>query len=170
MLWYDRFNLVEACLWGLVALVIPFRARAADLQQRAAVVLASVAFLAFGGTDLLEIGCAGHIPGWLWGLKIACGAAIVAARYTYRGWRTFRWRDREFLFALALLAAVIAVIGLQRQSEQRPPTAPVPGAPPASRRHGRETFTERDMITACDAASASHSCAMMRDRLLSSVH
>ena len=117
MLWYDRFNFVEACLWVLVALAIPLRAKANSGQQRVAVALGSVAFLAFGATDLLEIGRAGHIPGWLWGLKVACGAAILSARYTYRDWRTFHWRDREFLFALACLAAVVLVIAVQHRAE-----------------------------------------------------
>lgn len=117
MLWYDRFNLIEACLWALVAAVVPFRAQTMTWQQRGAVALGSVAFLAFGGTDLLEIGCAGRLPSWLWGFKIACGCAILAARYTYRGWRTFRWTDREFLFGLALLAGVALVLAVQLISD-----------------------------------------------------
>lgn len=120
MLWYDLFNFIEACLWGLVACALPFRAKADLPQQRVGVALGSAAFLAFGATDLLEIGRAGHIPGWLWGLKVACGAAILSARYTYRGWRTFRWRDREFLFALACVAAVAVVIAVQQRAEATP--------------------------------------------------
>lgn len=117
MPWYDRFNFVEACLWAVVAFAIPMRAKATSRQQRVAVILGSVAFLAFGATDLLEIGRAGHLPVWLWACKVACGAAILSARYTWRGWRTFHWRDREFLFALACLAAVALVIVVQRRAE-----------------------------------------------------
>ena len=94
-------------------------ARTMTWQQRGAVALGSAAFLAFGGTDLLEIGCAGRLPSWLWGLKIACGCAILVARYTYRGWRTFRWTDREFLFGLALLAGVAIVLAVQWHAEHR---------------------------------------------------
>jgi len=117
MVWYERFNLIEAGLWVSVALVILCRARPATRQQRWAVAVAGVAFVVFGGTDLLEIGCAGFVPGWLWGLKIACGAAILSSRYAYRGWQTWRWTDREFLFGLAMLVAVMVVIAVQRRVE-----------------------------------------------------
>ena len=46
--------------------------------------------------------------------RLALGSGIVAARYTWRGWVTFRWRDREVLFGLGCLVAVGALITLQR--------------------------------------------------------
>lgn len=121
MVWYDRFNLIEAVLWVLVALAVLFRSSPATPQQRWGVALGGAAFVVFGGTDLLEIGCAGFVPLWLWGLKIACGCAIFAARYLYRGWQTFRWTDREFLFGMAMLAAVGVVIAVQWQTERGAP-------------------------------------------------
>jgi len=119
MNWYNSFNAAEAGLWMLVAAVIPFRAARVTTQQRFAVLLGSPAFLTFGVTDLMEIGREGSLPMWLWGLKVACGAAILSARYTWLGWSRFRWHDREVLFSAGCLAAVIAVIALQRQIEHR---------------------------------------------------
>lgn len=112
--WYNAFNTVEAGLWGVVALVILCRPQVDNRRQRSAVVLGGIAFIAFGLTDLLEVGREGRLPQWLWGAKVACGVAIVSARYTWRGWATFRWRDREFLFGLACLLAVGVIIYLQR--------------------------------------------------------
>ena len=118
MIWYDRFNLLEAGLWVVVALAILFRARLETHQQRWGVAVAGITFVVFGVTDLLEIGSAGFVPGWLWSLKIVCGAVILAARYAYRGWRTWRWTDREFLFGVAMLVAVGVVIVVQLRTVQ----------------------------------------------------
>lgn len=82
--------------------------------------LATAAFVAFGVTDLLEIGHGGVIPLWLWAFKIACGCGILAARYTWHGWNTFRWRDREFLFGIGCLVAVGVVITVQQVLGQLP--------------------------------------------------
>jgi len=117
--WYNTFNAVEAGLWGVVAVVIACCTPCSTRQQRAAVTLGSAAFMAFGVTDLLEIGRAGAIPLWLWGLKIACGSGILAAHYTWRGWTTFRCRDREFLFGLGCLVAVAIMIAVQHVVESR---------------------------------------------------
>lgn len=111
--WYQSFNLVEAFLWMIVAGVIATRVRRENNQQCFAVVLGCIAFVVFGVSDLLEVSHEAAIPAWLWGMKIACGAAILSARYTWVGWSKFRWNDREFLFGLALLAATIAVIAIQ---------------------------------------------------------
>ena len=113
MTWYQTFNAAEAGLWVIMAIVIPLQAKCASRQQRLAVVLACLAFLAFAASDLLEINFETAIPWWLWGMKIACGTAILAARYTWLGWEKFRWRDREFLFGIFLLAATVTVIVLQ---------------------------------------------------------
>lgn len=112
--WYNAFNAVEAILWALVALFILCRVPCANHKQRAAVVLAGVAFLAFGITDLLELGKDGSLPLWLWGRKVACGIGILCARYTWLGWTRFRWRDREVLFGLACLFAVALIVCVQR--------------------------------------------------------
>ncbi len=111
--WYQTFNAVEAFLWAVVASVIALRAKRENNQQCFAVALGCIAFLAFGVSDLLEIAHQAEIPWWLWIMKIACGTAILTARYTWVGWSKFRWTDREFLFGLALLAATIMVIVLQ---------------------------------------------------------
>jgi hypothetical protein len=113
MNWYDTFNAIEAGLWGMVAAVILCRTASSTRQQRGAVVLAGLSFVTFGVTDLLEIGTDGLMPLWLWGCKVACGAAILSARYTWLGWDRFRWRDREVLFGLACLVAVVVLIVLQ---------------------------------------------------------
>lgn len=115
--WYNVFNAAEAGLWGVVAAIIAWRTPCATRQQRAAVGLACVSFAAFGLTDLLEIGRAGVIPLWLWTFKITCGSGILAARYTWRDWNTFRWRDPEFLFGAGCLAAVVALFVMQRVVE-----------------------------------------------------
>ncbi len=79
--------------------------------------MATMAFIAFGMTDLLEVGRIGTFPLWLWGLKIACGIAILASRYTWLGWQRFRWTDREMRFGIGCLIAVIGIIALQRWLE-----------------------------------------------------
>lgn len=114
MNWYDAFNAIEAVLWVIVAGVIAIRVPRTTAQQRFAIILGSMAFLAFAGTDLLEIGRTGTFPAWLWGLKIGCGIAILAARYTWRGWHRFRWTDREMQFGIACLIGVAVIIALQR--------------------------------------------------------
>ena len=116
MNWYDAFNAVEAVLWLFVAVVIPFRAKATSSRQRLAIAMGSVAFVAFGVSDLLEVGREGAIPLWLWAYKVACGVAIYAARFTWRGWSSFRVRDREVLFGVGCLIAVVVLIVLQQLS------------------------------------------------------
>ena len=117
MNWYNTFNAVEAGLWGVVAVVIVIRVPCQSWQQRYGVLLGSVAFIAFGITDVLEIGREGFIPLWLWGLKIACGIGILSARYTWLGWNRFHWRDRELLFGLFCLISVFVLIWLQGYKE-----------------------------------------------------
>lgn len=113
MNWYDAFNALEAGLWVIVAAVIVFCVPCHTLQQRFGTGLGGVAFLAFAGTDLLEVGRIGIFPVWLWGLKIVCGITILAARYTWRGWHRFRWTDREVRFGIACLLSVFLIIALQ---------------------------------------------------------
>lgn len=115
MNWYGAFNVVEAVLWLFVAVVIPFRAKAAGSRQRLAITMGSVAFVAFGVSDLLEVGREGAIPLWLRAYKVACGVAIYAARFTWRGWSFFRIRDREVLFGIGCVIAVVVLVSLQWQ-------------------------------------------------------
>ncbi len=115
MSWYQAFNLIEAGLWFVVAMVIAIRAPRATRQQFRGVILATVSFSLFGVTDILEAFHEGFIPLWLWGMKCLCGVGILSSRYTWRGWNTFRWRDREFLFGLFCLAAVVILIVLQHR-------------------------------------------------------
>ncbi|MFO1042405.1 MAG: hypothetical protein U0941_11505 [Planctomycetaceae bacterium] len=111
---YALFNLIEGILWFVVAAIILVRVPCATAIQRRAVFSGAAAFAVFGVTDFLESQTEGRIPGWLWGLKIACGAAILASRYSYEGWSRFRWYDREFLFGLGCLVAVGLIILLQK--------------------------------------------------------
>ncbi len=115
MNWYDLFNIIEAVLWLIVAVVIAVQTPAAGRQQQVAVWLGSAAFLVFGVTDLLEVHRDGRLPLWLWGLKTACGTAILSARYLWRGWNGFHVTDREFLFGVGCLACVIAIVIAQNR-------------------------------------------------------
>lgn len=111
---YNSFNAVEAGLWFVVAVVIAVRVSAQSRQQHFAIVLASGSFIAVGISDLFEIGRNGHLPLWVWGWKICCGTAILVSRYTWLGWNRFHWRDREFLFGVGCLIAVMYVICVER--------------------------------------------------------
>jgi hypothetical protein len=115
MSWYQAFNLVEALLWWLVAVAISFKVPRATSQQRWGAILGVVAFFAFGITDVIEANHERWIPLWLWGFKCLCGVGILSARYTWLGWSQFHWKDREFLFGLCCLIAVIVLVMLQRQ-------------------------------------------------------
>jgi uncharacterized membrane protein len=116
MNWYDLFNTLEAVLWVGVAVVV-VRTPRRNRREAAACGLAVVGFLVFAATDLLEIGRDGRLPLWLWGLKIACGTAILAARFLWLG--RFRWRSRELLFAVGCLLAVLLILVLQHLLDQR---------------------------------------------------
>jgi hypothetical protein len=118
---YDAFNLLEAVLWGVVAAVIHWQASTPTVRHRLAVSLGCLGFVAFGITDTLEVGTRGFLPSWLWSAKIACGALILISRFTWRGWRSIHWRDRELLFALACLGAVTTTIVIQRWTTARVP-------------------------------------------------
>jgi hypothetical protein len=113
MNWYDTFNAIEAALWAIVAIVIPLKATPTCGRQRFAIALASITFIAFGVSDLFEIGKDGNLPMWLWGYKVSCGIFIFSARFTWRGWSSFRLSDREVLFGLFCLIAVSVLILLQ---------------------------------------------------------
>ncbi|APZ95218.1 hypothetical protein [Fuerstiella marisgermanici] len=110
---YQTFNAIEGGLWFVVAALIFWKVDRPQRHQKIGVLLGVFAFALFGITDLLEISREAQIPLWLWMFKIACGVLILAARYTWLGWAKFRWRDREVLFGVACLLAVVSIISLQ---------------------------------------------------------
>ena len=66
-------------IWGIVAAVVDLGAPVTSRPQGASVTTAALAFVLFGLSDVLEVGTCGILPGWLWGLKVACGGIILAA-------------------------------------------------------------------------------------------
>lgn len=113
MSFYSLFNNIEGVLWLIVAAIIAICTSCNTSQQKAAVILATVAFVLFGLTDFIEAHYEARVPLWLYAWKIACGCAIFTSRYTWLGWARFRWTDREFLFAIACLIAIIAIMVYQ---------------------------------------------------------
>ena len=79
---YQNFNLIEGCLWLLVAVLILLKIERRSRHEKIGVLLGAVAFTLFGVTDFLEISQEAQISLWLWAFKIACGVLIWAARYT----------------------------------------------------------------------------------------
>lgn len=115
MSWYRGFNLTEAVIWWGVSLVIYLKVPRNTPQQHWGAIHGSIAFLAFGITDVIEAFHEHWIPLWLWAFKILCGLGILCSRYKWLGWSRFRWTDREFLFGLACLIAAIMLILLQHK-------------------------------------------------------
>jgi len=113
MSFYSLFNNIEGILWLFVAATIAIRTPRNNSQQKAAVVLAVVAFVLFGLTDFIEAHYEARVPLWLYAWKIACGSAIFTSRYTWLGWTRFHWTDREFLFAIACMIAIFAIMVYQ---------------------------------------------------------
>jgi hypothetical protein len=107
---FETFNRIEAGFWFAIAAALPFLVRASSPRQRISVIVASLGFVIFGITDILEAPTHGEAPGWLWLMKISCAAFLLACRFSYIGWRNFRVTDRYFLFGLLCLAAAIAII------------------------------------------------------------
>lgn len=108
---YVLFNRCEALAWFSVALALPFIVKPQGSRKQLATYAASFGFLLFGTTDLLEATTQGQLPAWLWTYKILCAAFILTCRFLYFG--RFNPKDRFFLFGLACLAAVTAVMFLQ---------------------------------------------------------
>lgn len=108
--WYVQFNAAEGVLWMLIAAFVATNVPCSTPQQRWSTRLGAAAFVLFGLTDWLECRYEGLIPLWLWAAKIGCGAVLLIARYGWKGWRTFRWNDREVVFAAGCLVAVLAII------------------------------------------------------------
>ncbi len=66
-------NLIEAGLWGSVALMLAVLTVRTDRERRSVLLLLSVAFLVFGVSDLIEMRTgAWWRPLWLLAIKAAC--------------------------------------------------------------------------------------------------
>lgn len=94
-----QYNAVEAGIWALFALGFAIEAMRMHGVVRAWAVVLSVAFLAFGFSDYIEMSTgAWWQPIWLLILKVACVATFVVAGYRY-------WRARKSKIAHPLRPA-----------------------------------------------------------------
>lgn len=107
---YKAFNYAEGFIWIAVAIVLPFLFKLPTKKKKWGIGIASIGFVLFGISDLLEASIDGEIPVYLLVYKILCGAIILSGRYTYMGWKKFSPRDRYFLFGLFCLIAVSGII------------------------------------------------------------
>jgi hypothetical protein len=81
---YAIFNVVEAVFWLVLAAIVATRARSAHPSFRLLGYIVSVAFLAFAGTDLVEVKTgAWYRPWWLLGYNVACLAVILGCYVKY---------------------------------------------------------------------------------------
>jgi len=106
---FEIFNKLEAFIWFGVAALIPFLIKSGSRKQTLSKIGASFGFVLFGITDLLEASTHGQVPVWLWILKIASAAFLLACRSSYLGWRNFRLTDRWVVFAILCLGVSIAI-------------------------------------------------------------
>jgi hypothetical protein len=107
---FEIFNRIEAVIWFVIAVSLPFFVKASTRKKRQSLIAASFGFILFGLTDILEAPTHGEAPGWLWLLKITCAAFLLACRFFYIGWKNFRFTDRYFLFGLFCLTASFAIL------------------------------------------------------------
>jgi hypothetical protein len=114
MNWYNVFNSIEAALWAAIALSVLFATPIASRRQRAAVWVGCLALIAFGVTDLLELGRDGRLPLWLWGLKAVVFGLMVACQMVYSGVKQVRWNSREIVLCTGLGLGALGIIVLQR--------------------------------------------------------
>lgn len=110
---YQWFNRLEAVIWFSIAIALPFFIKSSTPRQHLAIRFASLGFILFGISDLIEANSLGKTPLWLWTYKISCAAFILACRYIHIGWNRCRLNDRYLLFGLLCLAASIAAIYFQ---------------------------------------------------------
>lgn len=108
---YKVFNYAEGVIWIGVAVAVPLVFKMTTKNRKWGIVIASLGFVLFGVSDLLEATSQGDVPIALLLYKIACGGIILSGRFTYLGWKKFNPRDRYFLFGLFCLVAVSAIIG-----------------------------------------------------------
>lgn len=109
---YFIFNLLEACVWWAVALLLPRFVSLHETRQRSAVQLARVGFLIFGVTDVVEAPACGRLPWWLWAMKIATGAYLLGCRVAYVGLDRIRLTDRFLVLGMVLFIASTVAIGI----------------------------------------------------------
>jgi hypothetical protein len=110
---YEVFNYFECVAWLTVAIVLPFRFRAALATKGGIIARASLTFVAFGISDYLEAPMHGRLPPWLWAWKILCVGYLLKCRYDYLGRERFRWLDRINVVALVCFLTVLLIMFLQ---------------------------------------------------------
>jgi hypothetical protein len=110
---YEAFNYFEGAAWVAIAIVLPFRFRSCPPEKRSIVLRASLTFIAFGVSDVLEAPTHAQVPPWLWAWKLLCAGYLVKCRYDYIGRERFHWLDRTNVLAAACLVAVLVVMFLQ---------------------------------------------------------
>lgn len=114
MSWYVVFNAAEGTLWMVAAAIVAAHAPHEQGSRQRAIRLATLGLVLFGLSDWFECRYEAQIPLWLWTFKVVCGGILLVARFEWRGWRAFRFQDREVLFAMFCLGCVGALIWLQR--------------------------------------------------------
>lgn len=83
------FNYAEAGFWAVAAFVVLWRCRRSPPARGRIGACASMAFLAFGASDLVEVQTGAWFrPWWLLVWKVSCGVALVAC------WLAWARRDR----------------------------------------------------------------------------
>lgn len=107
------FNLAEGAIWIAVAMGLPIVCKRPSRSATWGIGLSSFGFVLFGISDFLEASIPGDIPLYLLAYKVMCGAIILSGRYTYIGWKRFRFKDPFFLFGLFCLIAVSAIAAIR---------------------------------------------------------
>ena len=78
------FNVIEALFWGLIGIVVLAKSRAGRRRERGLGWWAGVTFWWFGFSDVIEARTgAWWEPWWLFLLKAACVASLLACLATY---------------------------------------------------------------------------------------
>lgn len=80
----DAFNAIEVVLWGIIGAGFAFRTFQAPAGSRFTLGLAAVGFLAFAGSDAVEIQTgAWWRPWWLFAWKAACVVLLISLAVIY---------------------------------------------------------------------------------------
>ncbi len=93
----DAFNAIEVVLWGIIGTGFAYRTLKATKGSRLMPGLAAVGFLAFAGSDAVEIRTgAWWRPWWLFVWKATCVVLLVSLAVIHiRKERSQRSRNRE---------------------------------------------------------------------------